>query len=93
MTEDEFGDRLRALEYELIDAQTVRHERAIYDKMIALFGEYGDSDLTTDLLGSIRYQKFLVREAWQNVYDKAVFSLPKPLRWIVRKLQWAKKMN
>lgn len=87
MTDDELFDRLGALEYELIDAQTVRHERAIYNKIIALFEEYGNSDLTTDLLGSIRYQKFLVREAWQNVYDKAVFSLPKPLRWIARKLQ------
>lgn len=87
MTDDEFGDRLGKLEYELIDAQTVRHERAIYNKMIALFEEYGNGDLATDLQGSIRYQKFLVREAWQNVYDKVVFNLPKPLRRIVRKLQ------
>jgi len=87
VTDDEFGDRLGALEYELIDAQTVRHERAIYNKIFALFDEYGNGDLTTDIQGSIRFQKFLVREAWQDVYDKAVVSLPKPLRWIVRKFQ------
>lgn len=87
MTDDEFGDRLGALEYELIDAQTVRHERAIYNKMFELSGEYNNRAMFDDLSGSLRYKKFLVREAWQNVYDKVVFNLPKPLRWIVRKLQ------
>ena len=86
MTDDEFGDRLGALEYELIDAQTVRHERAIYDKMIALFEEYHQPDMVADLQGQVRFRKFEVREAWQNAYDSMVFSLPKPLRWIVKKL-------
>lgn len=87
MTDDEFADRLGNLERALIDAQTVRHERAIYNKMFELLGEYNNRAMFDELAGSIRYKKFLMREEWQNTYDWLMVRLPKPLRWIARKLQ------
>lgn len=87
MNETNFYNRLGDLSVELYTAQTVRHERVIYDKMVALCDEYGDVESKEVLLKSRGYAQFQLRESVQNLYDSVVVSLPKPVRFFVKLLQ------
>jgi hypothetical protein len=86
VTDDEFGDRLAAIETQIARTANVRTERALWGKMFDLFREAGHDDMIEFMQKTRAYSVFELREAWQNVVDPIIIALPRPLRWLFRKM-------
>lgn len=87
MNDDELWDRVATIERKIEEATNIRTERARWDDLFNLLCEAGHEDLAEATRNSIAYRTFEVREAWRNLIDPVILGLPRPLKWLVRKMK------
>jgi hypothetical protein len=86
MSDDELWDRIATLEVSLDQAPNVHAERHIWKEIFSLLHEAGHDDQVQVLKDSLKYRKFEVREAWQFVITPIILGLPRPIKWLIRRL-------